>query len=75
MLLNEKTYRVIKWVVAVVLPALTTLVGAVGTALGWSDTDLCLTIMVAVTTFLGTVMGVSTKQYNKDDYEEEDIDD
>jgi len=64
-MLNDKTYQFLKWFVAIVLPAATALVGTVGTSIGWANTDLCLTVMTAVTTFLGAILGVSNKMYYK----------
>ena len=64
-MLNDKTYQFLKWFVAIVLPAATALVGTVGTSIGWADTDLCLTIMTAVTTFLGAILGASNQMYYK----------
>lgn len=62
---SNRTYDILKWVVLVFLPALTTLVGVVGATLGWSNTDTVLTIMVAVTTFLGSLLGISNIQYKQ----------
>lgn len=63
--MNNKTYDIVKWGVLIFLPALTTLVGVIGQTLGWANTDTIITIMTAVTTFLGTITGVSNIKYNK----------
>lgn len=67
MILNDKQYDLLKWVVTIVLPALTALVGTVGLTLGYEQTDVAVTLMVAVTTFLGTTLGISNANYNKGD--------
>lgn len=64
--MSNKTYDVIKWAVLILLPALTTLVGVIGQTLGWADTDTIITIMTAVTAFLGTITGVSNVKYHHD---------
>lgn len=66
-LFSNRTYDILKWIVLVFLPALTTLVGVLGASLGWANTEVILTIMVAVTTFLGTLLGVSNIQYKKNE--------
>ena len=65
MKLNDKVYNFLKWFTLIFLPALTTLVGVILKAFNVECTDLVLTIMVAVTTFLGTILGISTYNYNK----------
>ena len=64
MTLNDKAYNYLKWIVVVMLPALCTLVGTVGTAFNWEYTQITLVIITAVTTFLGALIGVSTVTYN-----------
>lgn len=66
-LFSNRTYDVLKWLVLVFLPALTTFVGVLGAALGWPNTDTVLTIMVAVTTFLGSLLGISNIQYKQNE--------
>ena len=64
MTLNDKTYNYLKWIVVVMLPALGTLIGTVGTAFNWEYTQVTLVIVTAVTTFLGALIGVSTVGYH-----------
>ena len=64
MKLDNNTYNYLKWIVVVLLPALGTLIGTVGTAFNWEHTQITLVIVTAVTTFLGTLIGVSTIGYN-----------
>ena len=64
MKIDNKTYNYLKWIVVVLLPALGTLIGTVGTAFNWEYTQVILVIITAVTTFLGALIGVSTIGYN-----------
>ena len=66
-MLSNKQYDIIKWVVILLLPALSVLVGTLGQAYGFVHTDLAVTTINAVTVFLGVITGVSTYQYNKED--------
>jgi len=65
MILKDKQYQIIKWVVLTVLPALSVLVGALGKAYGFEYTDLTVLTINAVAVFLGAVTGVSQLNYNK----------
>lgn len=64
MKIDNKTYNYLKWIVVVLLPALGTLIGTVGTGLNWEYTQITLVIITAFTTFLGALIGVSTIGYN-----------
>jgi hypothetical protein len=64
MILNDKWYNFLKWFIWLFMPALTTLIGVVGQTLGWADVDTILTIMTAVTTFLGAITGLSNRNYH-----------
>lgn len=61
---SNKTYDVLKWIAMILLPAAITLFGTVGSVLGWDFTDKVITIAVAVDTFLGTILGISSSKYN-----------
>lgn len=63
--MSNKTYDILKWIVITVLPALLTLFGVIGATLDFSFTDTVITIGTAVITFLGTVLGISSVNYNK----------
>ena len=67
MILNDKQYAVLKWFVSIVLPALTALVGTLGLVFNYAETDKVVTVMVAVTTFLGITLGISNANYKKED--------
>ena len=63
--MSNKVYDVLKWITLVFLPALTTLTGVILNCFSVSCTDTVLTIMTAVTTFMGAVLGISNINYNK----------
>ena len=63
---NNKTYDILKWISTVVLPALATLVLAIGQI--WNVTVWTVPIgatIAAVATFMGAVLGISSIQYAK----------
>lgn len=67
-MLNNKVYEILKWVALIALPALATLVSVVLPL--WNICDESMTTAVvgtitAVSTFLGTLLGVSTMKYRK----------
>jgi len=66
MKLNNKVYDILKWMLFVVVPALTTLIGSVATLYGYDATQI-VTLINLVSTFIGVVTGVSNKQYNKEE--------
>lgn len=63
--MSNKTYDILKWVALVVLPALITFYGVVGTTLHIPYTQETITIASAFDTFLGTILGISSVNYNK----------
>lgn len=69
MKLNSQTYDMIKWIVQVVMPALIVAIGTIGGATQWAHTELTMTVLGAVTTFLGASLGLSSAKYYKDEVE------
>lgn len=65
MKLSNKVYDVIKFTVIIVLPAVTTLVSTVGIIWQLPNTEAIVTTLVAVTTFLGALIGISSAEYKK----------
>lgn len=61
--MQNKTFEILKWVAAIVIPASATFVGVVGKAVNWEYTDITVIIITALGTFLGTVLGVSNRTY------------
>lgn len=65
-LMSNKTYDVLKFIALTVLHALATLYGALAQI--WQlpyGKEIPLTIM-AIDTFLGVLLGISSKKYNED---------
>ena len=58
-LLPNKAYQALKWVALIVLPALATLVGAVGTAWGWPHLTAIISTITAISAFVGALIGAS----------------
>lgn len=65
MKLPDKIYDILKWIVIVFLPALNTLIFALGGVLGF-ETNIICGVISAVTVFLGALIGVSSYTYNKE---------
>lgn len=65
MRLSNKVYDNLKWIALVFIPALITFYGVVGNVLNIPYTDVVLTIMGAFDVFLGSLLGITSAQYNK----------
>lgn len=65
-MLSNKNYEIMKWITMIALPAISVFIGAVGVELGISDPDTLVTILNAITVLMGSLIGVSTLNYNKD---------
>ena len=65
--LGEKTYEVVKWVTAIVLPAIGTLYFALAGAWGLPNAEQVLGTITAIATFLGVILGLSTYGYRTSD--------
>ena len=65
MKMKNKTYDVLKYICQIVLPAVLTLYGVIGSTLGIPYTPQVLTIGAAVIACLGECLKISTKNYNK----------
>ena len=64
-LFSDKVYNVLKWVCMVCLPAVATLWFALGKIWGFPYLAEVEGTIIAIDTFLGALIGVSTIQYNK----------
>lgn len=71
MQLPDKAYDILKWITLIFLPAATTLTNIILNTFNVGATDIVLTIMTAVTTFLGTILGISNVSYYKNKESEE----
>ena len=70
MKLDNKTYDILKWVALIVLPAIATLYNALANIWGFPYGNEIVCTITALDTFLGALLGVSTKNYNRDQAEE-----
>lgn len=66
MKLPNKLYDALKWVCIVVSPALATLITGLGLLYGF-NTEIIVGTITLVTAFVGTVIGISSVNYNKGD--------
>ena len=64
-MLNSKIYDVLKWVVALVLPAAATLYSVLSGIWGLPFGDEIPQTITAIDAFLGAVLMISSVQYNK----------
>lgn len=62
---SNKVYDVLKYVVLIALPAFITFVNIVGVQLGHDMTTI-IVILTAFNTLLGTLIGISSVKYNKE---------
>lgn len=62
---SNKAYDVLKYLCLVFSPALCTLITAIAKLYGWDVTNIT-GIITAVTFFIGTLIGISTKNYNSE---------
>lgn len=65
MKLSNKVYDVLKWIDLILLPAIATLYFALGGIWGFPYVEQVVGTIVAIETFLGAILGISTIQYNK----------
>ena len=61
--MDSKSYDRLKYVVQIILPAVIALTGVLLMSFEVDKAELVLTIMAAIHTFLGTVLGISNYQY------------
>ena len=65
LLMSDKTYNIMKWIVQYILPGLGVLYAIVAGVTGLPYAEVVLAVVMAVDWFLGIILGISTKQYNK----------
>lgn len=65
MIIPDKVYDVLKWLTLVVIPALATAYVGFAAIWGWPYADEIAKTATVVCTLLGTLLGISTAQYNK----------
>jgi hypothetical protein len=65
LLMSDKMYDIMKWIVQYILPGLGVLYAIIAGATGLPYAEIVLAVVMAVDWFLGIILGISTKQYNK----------
>jgi len=65
MKLDDKTYNAMKWIAMYLLPSLGTLYFAVAAIWGLPYAEQIVGTISAIDAFLGVILGISTKAYNK----------
>ena len=65
LLMSDKTYNIMKWIVQYILPGLGVLYAIIAGTADLPYAEVVLAIVMAVDWFLGVILGISTSQYNK----------
>lgn len=65
LMLNDKTYSLLKWIALILLPALGTLYFALASIWGLPFGEQIVGTITALDTFLGAILGISTNNYKK----------
>lgn len=65
LMLNDKTYSLLKWVALILLPALGTLYFALASIWGLPFGEQIVGTITAIDTFLGAILGISANNYKK----------
>lgn len=74
MKISNKTYDVLKWLCLIFLPAVSTLYWTLSNIWGWPYAEQVTGTIAAVGTFLGVIIGISSRTYYEDareDYPEQ----
>ncbi len=71
MKLPDKVYDILKWTVLCVIPALTTFYCVVDKVFNWGYAEIVATISASLCTCVGTILGISTAEYNREQGAEE----
>jgi len=65
MKLDDRTYDVLKWIVMIVIPALTTAYVGLAAVWGFPYAEEVAKTSAVVCTLLGALLGISTAEYNR----------
>lgn len=61
--MSNKVYDIMKWVIAIVMPAAAVLYGNLGPDWGWYNPQLIVKTITEIQLFLGTIFAVSCYSY------------
>lgn len=70
--MSDKTYDILKWVALLLLPALATLISTLGVIWNISYSEQISLTVMALDTFLGAILGLSSSNYKKQQQLDED---
>lgn len=65
--LPSKWYNAIKFLVTVVIPALITFIAVLGPIWDWDNITKITATLAAIAALLGTLIGISSRNYNSDE--------
>lgn len=65
MKMSNKTYDILKYITQIIIPALGTLYFALAGIWGFPYGEQIVGTLAALDTFMGVVLGISSKQYNQ----------
>ncbi|MDT2483133.1 phage holin [Enterococcus avium] len=63
--MKNETFDKLKWIAIFFVPATATLISTIGGKVGWEFTDTAVLIINALGFYIGSLLGVSNKTYNK----------
>lgn len=66
MKMPDKIYNVLKWVVLICIPALTTAYVGFDSLFNWGHGDIVAKASAIICTLIGALIGISTAEYNKE---------
>ena len=70
MKLSDRLYNILKWLVLVCFPALTTAYVGLDAIFKWGYADIVAKVSAIVCTLIGSLIGISTAEYNRAKKEE-----
>lgn len=66
MKISNKAYDILKWLVVIVIPAVTTFYTVLDNLFGWGMAEIVATISAALCTCIGAIVGISSASYYKE---------
>ena len=63
--LSDRWYTILKWLVLVCIPAITTAYVGLDAVFGWGYADTVAKVSAIVCTLIGSLIGISTAEYNR----------
>lgn len=65
MVLPGKVYDALKWLVVICIPSFTVAYCGLDAVFGWGYADVVAKVSAIVCTLIGSLIGISTAEYNK----------